>query len=53
MMSDDNLLSMVWDNTMKAIHHFENQTSLIDPELIQDVINNSRFDVARKLIRTL
>lgn len=53
MMSDDNLLSMVWDNTMKAIYHFENQTSLIDPELIQDVINNSRFDIARKLIRTL
>lgn len=53
MMSDDNLLSMVWDNTMKAIYHFENQTPLIDPELIQDVINNSRFDVARKLIRTL
>lgn len=53
MMSNDNLISMVWDNTMKAIHNFEKQTPLIDSELIQDVINNSKFDLAKKLTQSL
>mgnify|MGYP003291962047 CR=1 FL=1 len=38
---------------MKAIHNFEKQTPLIDSELIQDVINNSKFDLAKKLTQSL
>lgn len=52
-MSNDHLLSQVWDNTMKAIHHFNEGTPLMDPDLIQDVINNNRIEVAKKLINNL
>lgn len=53
MMSNDRLLSQVWDNTMSAIHHFNEGTPLMDPDLIQDVINNNRIDVAKKLVKNL
>lgn len=53
MMSNDHLLSQVWDNTMSAIHHFNEGTPLMDPDLIQDVINNNRIDVAKKLVKNL
>ena len=53
MMSNDHLLSQVWDNTMKAIYHFNEGTPLIDSDLIQDVINNNRIEVAKKLINNL
>lgn len=53
MMSNDHLLSQVWDNTMNAIHHFNKQTPLFDPDMIQDVINNNRVDVAVELIKNL
>ena len=38
---------------MNAIHHFNEGTPLMDPDLIQDVINNNRFDVAKKLVKNL
>lgn len=53
MMSNDFLLSQVWDNVMNAIHHFNEGTPLMDPDLIQDVINNNLFDVAKKLVKNL
>lgn len=53
MMSNDHLLSQVWDNTMNAIRHFNEGTPLMDPDLIQDVINNNRIDVAKKLVKNL
>ena len=53
MMSNDHLLSRVWDNTMNAIHHFNKQTPLLDSDMIQDVINNNRVDVAVELIKIL
>lgn len=53
MMSNDHLLSQVWDNTMNAIRHFNEGTPLMDSDLIQDVINNNRFDIAKKLVRNL
>lgn len=53
MMSSDMLLSQVWDNTMKAIHHYNENTPLMDPVLIQDVINNNRIDVAKEMIKRL
>lgn len=53
MMSNDKLLSTVWDNVMLAIHHHNENTPLMDPDLIQDVINNNRIDVAKKLVKCL
>lgn len=53
MMSNDALLSQVWDNTMLAIHHCNENTPLMDPDLIQDVINNNRINVAKKLVKCL
>ena len=53
MMSNDLLLSQVWDNTMKAIYHFNHNTPLVDSGVIQDVINNNRADVAQEIIKTL
>lgn len=51
MMSSNELLSQVWDNTMLAIHHFNNNTPLIDPDVIQDVINNNRVDIAKQILK--
>lgn len=51
MMSNDKLLSQVWDGTMNAIKHFNKQTPLLDSELIQDVINNNRIEIAKTLIK--
>ena len=51
MMSSNELLSQVWDNTMLAIHHFNNNTPLIDPDIIQDVINNNRVDIAKQILK--
>lgn len=53
MMSNDKLLSDTWDNVMLAIHHHNENTPLMDPDLIQDVINNNRIDVAKKLVKCL
>ena len=51
MMSNDKLLSQVWDGTMNAIKHFNKQTPLLDSELIQNVINNNRIEIAKTLIK--
>lgn len=53
MMSNDSLLSQVWDNTMKAIYHHNENTPLIDSDTIQNVINNNLIDEAKKIIKYL
>lgn len=50
MMKDTPTLNMIWSQMIKAICAYEKQYTLISPEVVQDVINNSDVEKAKKLI---
>lgn len=50
-MLNDELLPLVWDQTMLAIKHCNLQTELPDTTLVQDCINTSNKTLAKRLIK--
>ena len=44
-------LKLVWDLIMEAIHQYNHKGSLPDPIIIQDLINNSRADKVKNLLK--
>lgn len=50
-MLNDELLPLVWDQTMLAIKHCNLQTELPDAVLVQDCINTSNKTLAKRLIK--
>jgi hypothetical protein len=50
MMSNNDLLSQVWDGVVRSITAYNEGTNLADPDLVQEVINTSNVELAKKLI---
>ena len=50
MMKDDKTLSFIWDQLEKAIHHCKIHSTLLSPQTICDVINNSDSKLAQHFI---
>lgn len=52
MMSSDEMLEFVWKGIMKAIEAYNYNVPLLNPELVQNIINNSDVDAAKAAIKT-
>lgn len=51
MMSSPEMLDFVWNGIQKAIHAYNHDYPLINPGLVQSVINTSDFETAKELIK--
>lgn len=50
MMSNNDLLSQVWDGVVRSIIAYNEGTNLADSDLVQEAINTSNVELAKKLI---